>query len=166
LEAEVKDKGLYILLIHLPEGREIEVGALGSRPFRRGFYAYVGSALGGLQGRVARHLRRKKRRRWHIDYLLEHAHVKEVLTIPVEAKGEPRLECTLARSLAEGLYTIEGFGSSDCRCKGHLFYCPDFELLRQNCLKAMKDIATTTTDKGILPPRSTTATSSLKGQKG
>lgn len=151
----MRDKGLYVLLIHLPEGRDIKVGALGSRHFRKGFYAYVGSAMGGLHGRVARHLRRQKRKRWHIDYLLQHAHIKEALLIHTSDRGEPRLECALAERLAEELRTIEGFGSSDCRCKGHLFYCLDFESLRQSCLKAVKEIAS-----------DHCSNSSLKGKRG
>ncbi|HYA22015.1 MAG TPA: DUF123 domain-containing protein [Thermoproteota archaeon] len=39
--------------------------------FHPGLYLYVGSARGpgGLRARVARHLRRDKVRKWHIDYL-------------------------------------------------------------------------------------------------
>jgi sugar fermentation stimulation protein A len=51
--------GVYILLIALPREETIPVGKLGPIRFPEGFYAYVGSAMNGLESRVTRHLRRK-----------------------------------------------------------------------------------------------------------
>jgi len=33
-----------------------------------------------------------------------------------------REECNIAEKLDERLFSIPGFGCSDCRCKSHLFY--------------------------------------------
>ncbi len=113
--------GAYILLIHLAQDEEIEVGRLSTFLFRRGEYAYVGSAMGGLDARVARHLRAEKKRHWHIDYLLERASVTEVL----EYESPTRIECELSDALAGGATVtmpVQGFGSSDCRCPSHLHY--------------------------------------------
>ena len=68
-------KGTYALVLHLECTEEITVGKLGMFTFPAGYYLYVGSALGpgGLEARLARHRRRGKKLRWHIDYLLEHA---------------------------------------------------------------------------------------------
>lgn len=66
-----KIKGIYVLFIFVKRDTLIKVGALGKIKFRRGTYAYVGSAQNGLKKRVTRHLRKKKRKFWHIDYLLE-----------------------------------------------------------------------------------------------
>lgn len=119
--------GTYVLLAHVPYGVALSIGGLGKLEFKAGYYAYVGSALGGLKGRVSRHMREGKKLRWHVDYLLTRARLVDV----VFAKGE-RKECAVAGELAKNLPKIEGFGSSDCRCESHLFYSADFhELLRQ-----------------------------------
>jgi len=111
-------KGSYILLLELGESQYIPVGQLGVLYFTEGFYAYVGSALNGIETRVERHFRRNKKHHWHIDYVLDRASIYEVVLVPVKE----RLECTLARALKEELLCIRRFGSSDCRCPGHLFY--------------------------------------------
>ncbi len=113
--------GAYILLLHLTQDEEIEVGRLGVTLFPRGEYAYVGSAMGGLDARIARHLRAEKKRHWHIDYLLERAAVAGVL----EFESSDRIECELSDALAaSGASTApaRGFGSSDCGCVSHLYY--------------------------------------------
>jgi len=53
-------KGTYVLILILPERKKIDVGALGEINFEPGYYAYVGSALGGMEGRIGRHLKRGK----------------------------------------------------------------------------------------------------------
>jgi Uri superfamily endonuclease len=110
-------KGSYILLLELNESQRISVGRLGILLFPKGFYAYVGSALNGLESRVARHLRQSRKRYWHIDYLLDRAIIFGVILIP----GEERVECILARTLSQSLLCIRHFGSSDCRCPGASF---------------------------------------------
>jgi Uri superfamily endonuclease len=43
----------------------------------------------------------------------------------VAADTDERLECPLADILAgKGLEAVAGFGSSDCRCRSHLFRSP------------------------------------------
>ena len=45
-------KGGYILVIKLDSKKRIHVGSLGLISFPKGFYAYLGSALGGFQSRL------------------------------------------------------------------------------------------------------------------
>jgi len=100
--------------------KRIKIGRLGGINFNRGFYLYVGSAQNSIENRVGRHLKRRKKKFWHIDYLLSNPSV-EVKEVWVKEGG--RMECELARRLKrEGFKVIKGFGSSDCRCDGHLFY--------------------------------------------
>jgi sugar fermentation stimulation protein A len=119
---KVADRGTYALVIYLPRAKTIRVGALGAFKFSRGYYVYIGSALNGLSARVARHLRlRDKKRFWHIDYLLEHAHVIDVWT----RESAARLECKWARAalaLPNARIVAPRFGASDCRCATHLVY--------------------------------------------
>lgn len=113
--------GAYVLLAHLATPARLTVGRLGERFFAEGYYLYVGSALGGLRARLARHLRAVKRLHWHVDYLLRCARVCEVWWLA----SEERNECAWAGALAEwpGVQPFEApFGASDCRCATHLFY--------------------------------------------
>ena len=113
--------GAYVLFIELAESHDVRVGRLGVIPFEAGRYAYVGSARGGLDARVSRHLRREKQLHWHIDYLLEEARVVRV----VEFETAQDIECVLGQALvvvgAEAA-AVPRFGSSDCRCGSHLYY--------------------------------------------
>lgn len=113
----------YVLLMRLDEDAAIKVGALGDVLFRRGCYVYAGSALRGMASRVARHMRREKRLRWHVDYLAQKATIVAAWCDP----GEEANECLWSHRLAglEGANVFpRGFGSSDCHCPGHLVHMP------------------------------------------
>lgn len=111
-------KGSYILLIELPDQRTITIGRLKAILFRQGSYAYVGSAMGGLESRLNYHFKADKKPHWHIDYLLPHAAVTGAVLY--ETSG--RVECQIAHALSHELLSIPHFGSSDCGCESHLFF--------------------------------------------
>jgi sugar fermentation stimulation protein A len=113
------DSGVYIVVLYVREGRAIRIGRLGRSYFRQGIYFYVGSAQRNLSARLERHGRKKKALRWHIDYLSASAEVLGAITIV----GPRELECQLAKKLGKMFeLDVPGFGASDCRCGGHLFY--------------------------------------------
>ena len=114
-------KGSYVLVIELPEGQAIAIGSLKVVHFPRGYYAYVGSALGRLKSRLSRHLQRNKKLRWHIDYLLQRASINNIII----CETEDRIECTIAQALSGKFGSIPGFGSSDCKCPSHLFFAAE-----------------------------------------
>jgi Uri superfamily endonuclease len=114
-------KGSYVLLIQLPQRQTIKVGSLKAIRFPGGYYAYVGSAMGGLKSRLSRHLQRNKKPHWHIDYLLQKAFISDVILCPTKH----RVECTIAQALSHQFDSIPGFGSSDCRCRSHLFFATE-----------------------------------------
>jgi len=119
LDTELKDRGAYLLLIKFETKKIMAIGSLGSITFEQGYYVYVGSAMGTLSKRVARHTRKRKQKRWHIDFLVAEA---DAVT-PVPIISSDNLECELADKLQiiSGQF-IKSFGSSDCGCKSHLFY--------------------------------------------
>jgi Uri superfamily endonuclease len=119
-------KGSYVLYIKVRRDQIVRVGGLGPVKFRKGFYTYVGSALGGIEARVSRHLRKDKRIRWHIDYLLEKALVLGAVCLP----SDIRTECLIAKRFGSRLDFVPGFGCSDCGCRSHLFYSSDLGDLR------------------------------------
>jgi hypothetical protein len=48
-----EEGGTYTLLVELPEGTYLEIGALGTRTLDAGWYAYTGSALGSGASRAS-----------------------------------------------------------------------------------------------------------------
>lgn len=121
LDAIPNEPGAYQLLLSLAEEVTLQVGALGTFRFPVGKYIYTGSALGGLRKRLARHLRREKRLRWHIDYLLQYAVVEDVHLYPADGLSECALNRQLL-ALPRVRVIARGFGSSDCACPTHLVY--------------------------------------------
>lgn len=116
-----KMRGTYTLVLHLARGQTIRVGARGAFTFPRGYYLYIGSAMNGLAQRIARHARPDKKLRWHIDYLLAHARLKEVWT----HQGDERMECAWAQAalaLPGARVVAPRFGASDCACATHLIH--------------------------------------------
>lgn len=112
--------GAYVLALSLTRPLTITIGGA-ARMLSVGRYLYCGSAYGpgGLRARIARHFRRTKPVRWHVDRLTTAGQVRGAWIFP---GGD---ECALARSLAHLPAPIPGFGSSDCRnCRSHLFYWP------------------------------------------
>ncbi|MGQ9681218.1 MAG: GIY-YIG nuclease family protein [Anaerolineae bacterium] len=113
--------GSYLLWLHLASTRTLAPGRLGARTFPAGCYVYAGSALSGLRGRLARHLRDERVHHWHLDWLLDAAMVAEIWF----ALGCQRLECAWAQALltVPGAHTpVARFGASDCRCPSHLVH--------------------------------------------
>jgi Uri superfamily endonuclease len=123
-------KGIYVLIIAIDNNITVDTGALGKLNFQKGLYAYVGSAQNNLQERVRRHLRTEKTKFWHIDYLLNDP-CSKVLKVFYRKARRPE-ECRIAKKLAEKGFPIQGFGSSDCKCKAHLIRVENYEFLRQN----------------------------------
>lgn len=108
-----------MLVIDLGADTDIRVGALGTLHFSKGRYCYVGSAMGGLDQRLRRHLSREKSLKWHTDYLTVQADsVFAYISYP-----DPIPECSLALKAEEAgmVPGHKGFGCSDCGCRTHLF---------------------------------------------
>ena len=130
------NSGSYVLVLRLRRNVTIRVGAFGILEFPEGYYTYTGSAMKNLRQRVARHLRRDKKIRWHIDYLAdsEDCEIVDVMVFPAAR----REECLRNQAIEKKLRArpiAKGFGSSDCHdCSSHLLYLgdsPDNEALRK-----------------------------------
>ena len=123
-------KGVYILVISVSKDVTVKVAALGDVNFEKGSYAYVGSAQQGLEKRVKRHLRKAKRKFWHVDYLLNDDAVRVLKVFYKEATKSD--ECRLATKLGERGIPIADFGCSDCKCISHLFKVDDYSFLKSS----------------------------------
>ena len=118
-------KGSYILLMEIKKDRIVKVGKLGNISFKKGFYAYIGSALNGLEKRIQRHLSSQKKMYWHIDYLIKQAKVVNVFY----KMNESPEECIIAKNFSKKLNVVPFFGCSDCNCNSHLFYGSEEDIL-------------------------------------
>ena len=135
IEEEAKDRGSYLLILHLKRRINIPIGKLGSVSFKKGFYIYVGSAMANLSKRIERHRHIRKRHHWHIDDLREAAEFHTVLAI----RSSARLECEIAKAFSEiAEWAIDGFGSTDCSCKTHLFGISQDPLLSEDLHKLLQ----------------------------
>jgi len=108
------DSGLYQLVVRLREPHSIGLGSHGRFSFPAGYYVYTGSARRGLESRIARHMRRTKRMRWHIDYLVRYGRI-----LAVKRYDRDQSECELSRKVEDlpgSKVIVPGFGSSDCEC--------------------------------------------------
>ena len=130
-------KGSYVILIRLPKAETITIGSLSDVYFPRGYYAYVGSALGGVKSRLNRHLKQSKKLHWHIDYLLQKASITDIII----GESEGRVECAMAQALSAQFNSIPGFGSSDCHCPSHLFYAAEGSQMKSAIMMALESMA-------------------------
>ena len=133
LERRCRLKGIYTIVMRLKNNVRCKVGGIGSVRFTRGVYIYTGSARGkgsvSIQGRIERHLGRRCRSFWHIDYLLDANSCSMQAFIYSETRRD--LECEVNRRIQEmthAAFPVLGFGSSDCACLSHLLYLPGYRI--------------------------------------
>ena len=108
--------GAYLLLIELTKVTDVQLSNKVSASLVPGRYLYAGSAYGpgGLKARIARHMRRAKAQRWHVDQLTKNG-VRGSWTF------QGCNECDLVDMNSVLPVPIVGFGSTDCkRCRSHL----------------------------------------------
>ena len=132
--SELSTTGIYTLLLFLSKQVTLTIGKLGKQRFPMGYYTYTGSALGkgasSLKHRIARHLKKEKRRFWHIDYLLADENVS--IEAVIVAETNQNMECKTnqhIKTMMGAEVPVKGFGASDCRknCESHLLYFPEIE---------------------------------------
>ena len=135
-------KGSYVLVIKLKNNSRIRVGKLGVIDFSKGYYCYVGSALGkavNLENRIGRHKKLSKEKsgklKWHIDYFLVNPNSSIIDVTMIKNNG--RLECDISEKLEKvASKSIDGFGCSDCDCRSHFHYFKN----RQDCERILNSI--------------------------
>lgn len=131
------EKGTYCLIFKIGD-LKLKVKSGKEFSLKSGYYVYVGSAFGsgGIDKRVGRHLRKEKKKHWHIDYVTTTESFKPVTVL--KFKGL-KVECQIASFLQKREEPVLGFGSSDCKCPSHLFKVKSPEdaanLLRNSLLR-------------------------------
>lgn len=136
-----REPGVYVLLLCVPAVLALPVGSLGLLRLAPGYYAYVGSAMGGIRRRCRRYSSPPGRMRWHIDFLSSRAHICEVHRLLTRC----RLKCKVAGYLSQLLEPVAvGFGTSDCRCPTHLFCGGVLDSVRSTVVAALHAAARST----------------------
>ncbi len=121
------NKGTYIIVLRVD--RDISISRPSVQSLPKGFYAYVGSAMNSLTGRLKRHLSKGKKIHWHIDQITEAGEV-----VFIAGFVGKRMEKMLSDFLSGEFEVVKGFGSSDIGTKGNLFRIADLPSL----LKSLK----------------------------
>lgn len=115
-------QGTYILFIRIKAEISIEIRKKKVK-LQPGYYVYIGSAfgVGGLSSRLHRHMRKTKKKHWHIDQVTMSKSTQiEGIGISLEKKNE----CQIASifSSIKNIKIISGVGNSDCNfCQSHFF---------------------------------------------
>ncbi len=134
-------KGIYVLILRIEKEKSISVGKMGQFIFKPAYYAYVGSAMSGIQ-RLKRHLENIKKRsvknkHWHIDFIIPYCN--SIGWFFAEC-SDPGKEEKLAICLSKKLNYVEGFGASDSRAPSHLFKDINLNKLKSTVIKSLKSI--------------------------
>jgi sugar fermentation stimulation protein A len=118
-------KGTYTLIIDCKKPFRVEIGRIGRVQIDEGFFVYTGSALGrgeaSLERRIGRHCRKRKRVRWHVDFLTVRPEIiiRKVICLDSPERLECRINQLIISELA-GKPVAPHAGATDCRCEGHL----------------------------------------------
>ena len=117
--------GTYIVVLKSRQAKTIQIGKLAQLDIKKGYYVYIGSAMGpgGVLARLKHHSEVSERPHWHLDYLRAATEFYETYAL----FSAERKECEWATMMAKTAAVSEpmkGFGSSDCKCSTHLFYFP------------------------------------------
>lgn len=112
--------GAYVLVVDLARPLMLSLAGKATVTLDPGRYFYAGSAHGpgGIKARGARHMRKAKTMRWHIDHLTVTGTVAGILALP---QGNECAALAALKSQPGTKVPVKGFGSSDCRtCPAHL----------------------------------------------
>ena len=116
-------KGTYLLILNIPNAINTKIGSLGILAFPASYYIYIGSALNNLEKRISRHMKKRKIKRWQIDYLTTRREVEIADVLYRESVN--KLECEVAENISEYGTGVPKCGCSDCACKSHLIRVGD-----------------------------------------
>lgn len=118
-------RGTYTIVLSCERPIQVRFGKLSCVEVKVGYYLYTGSALGdgalSLEGRLTRHRRSLKKKRWHVDYLTTRRAVR--FKGAVYLVSNKRLECKINSAIRENVNTrmlLPHLGASDCKCEAHL----------------------------------------------
>ncbi|MBT4286723.1 MAG: GIY-YIG nuclease family protein [Deltaproteobacteria bacterium] len=115
--------GSYVLLLNCAVNEPVLIGKHKTLDLIPGYYTYCGSAFGsgGIVARVQRHLKLKKKKHWHIDYLRDKCTIEEIWV----SYFKENLEHLWAQDFLhhkKSTIPLNKFGSTDCKCRTHFFH--------------------------------------------
>ena len=118
--------GTYALILSCTSNARIQIGHLGTMQLQRGYYVYMGSALGpgGLRTRIAHHQKPSPRPHWHIDYLRAHTRLHSVW-LRYDGRRHEHEWARAMQKVKDATIPLPGFGASDCSCPSHLYFLKD-----------------------------------------
>ncbi len=127
-------KGTYLLFLKVEKDTVVKSKSK-EWYIEAGLYVYVGSALNNLEKRIERHLRKEKKKHWHIDFLVEKAQVIKVLKII----SEERLEERISKYFCQLYQVVSKFGSTDLKTCGNLFKIEDLDFVEESLRDLLRE---------------------------
>ncbi len=127
-------KGTYLLFLKVEKDTVVKSKSK-EWYIEAGLYVYVGSALNNLEKRIERHLRKEKKKHWHIDFLVEKAQVIKVLKII----SEERLEERISKYFCQLYRVVSKFGSTDLKTCGNLFKIEDLDFVEESLRDLLRE---------------------------
>ena len=120
--------GTYALILSCASNARIQIGRLGTMQLQRGYYVYLGSALGpgGLRARIAHHQKLSTQPHWHIDYLRAQTQI-HCVWFSYDPRRREHQWARVMLTVSGAKIPLLGFGASDCDCRSHLYFfkcCP------------------------------------------
>ena len=118
--------GTYALILSCTSNARIQIGRLGTMKLQRGYYIYLGSALGpgGLRARISHHQKLSTRPHWHIDYLRAQTRLRSVW-LRYDGRRHEHEWARAMQKLTDATIPLPRFGASDCGCQSHLYFFKD-----------------------------------------
>ena len=115
--------GTYIVVLKSGQAKTIQIGKLAQLNIQKGYYVYIGSAMGpgGVTARLKHHCKVSTRPHWHLDYLRAETAFYNAYALHSPERKECGWAAVMAKTEAVS-EPMKGFGSSDCKCNTHLFY--------------------------------------------
>lgn len=115
--------GTYIVVLKSEQAKTIQIGKLAQLNIQKGYYVYIGSAMGpgGVTARLKHHRKVSTRPHWHLDYLRAETAFYNAYALHSPERKECGWAAVMAKTEAVS-EPMKGFGSSDCKCNTHLFY--------------------------------------------
>ncbi|WP_455206461.1 GIY-YIG nuclease family protein [Kaarinaea lacus] len=140
----MKKSGSYVIVSEATAKFICKIGKLGVLEGDKGYYVYVGSALGsgGVRARVNHHLHITEKPHWHFDYLRPYVKPKRIWFCYSSHRYEHQWSAMLA-SLPGAITPMAKFGATDCRCDSHLYYfkkLPGMQVFRKRFNKPDAEI--------------------------
>ncbi|MGC8573176.1 MAG: DUF123 domain-containing protein [Caldisphaera sp.] len=121
------EKGVYLIVFKIIKGFNCIINKK-FYIFDKGYLLYIGSAGNGLRNRLKRHVNKKGKLRWHIDYISHRKETDAVILFYKEGNFGVKFEDKLSEYFYSTLKNVDYLGSTDSSMP-HLYYSKESNII-------------------------------------